>query len=496
MKPHITLERALRDHNLLGAALGDITSWRTWVAVVKAAFGEALTPEEAEVFAVVAGGRVPPSRRVREAWFGPIGRRSGKSRVAAGIATYVATLVDHSARLVPGELGVIAIIAASREQARTVHSYVKGFLEASPLLAQQIESIGQEEIRLRGNIIISVVTNSYRVARGATLLLVVGDEISFWRDETTALPDLETYRACLPSLVASGGMWVGISTGYRRAGLLFSKHQRHFGQDSDDVLVVSGATTLFNPAIDAAIIDAARAEDPEAAETEWLGGFRTDIAAFLDDQLIEAAIDYGRPLELPPRRDKYRYTAFTDPSGGRHDHFAIAVAHEEKEGERLIIDAVRGARPPFNPQATVAEFALLLKDYGVDKVTGDNYSAAWSEQSFKDCGIKYVRSELPKSQLYLETLPLWTRGLVSIPNHERLVRELRLLERRTHRSGRDTVDHGARGSDDHANVTCGVLALLAGKKKYDSLFTGWDDAPLPGPLTTGRRDFYGMRYIS
>jgi hypothetical protein len=30
-------------------------------------------------------------------------------------------------------------------------------------------------------------------------------------------------------------------------------------------------------------------------------------------------------------------------------------------------------------------------------------------------------------------------------------------------------------------VTCGVLALLAGKKKYDSLFTGWDDAPLPGP---------------
>jgi hypothetical protein len=248
--------------------------------------------------------------------------------------------------------------------------------------------------------------------------------------------------------------------------------------------------------IDAAIIDAACAEDPEAAESEWLGAFRSDIAAFLDDQLIEAAIDYGRPLELPPRRDKYRYTAFTDPSGGRHDHFAIAVAHEEKEGERLIIDAVRGARPPFNPQATVAEFALLLKDYGVDKVTGDNYSAAWSEQSFKDCGIKYVRSELPKSQLYLETLPLWTRGLVSIPNHERLVRELRLLERRTHRSGRDTVDHGARGSDDHANVTCGVLALLAGKKKYDSLFTGWDDAPLPGPLTTGRRDFYGMRYIS
>ena len=108
----------------------------------------------------------------------------------------------------------------------------------------------------------------------------------------------------------------------------------------------------------------------------------------------------------------------------------------------MIVDAVRGAKPPFNPQATTAEFSLLLKDYGVDKVTGDNYSAAWAEQSFKDCGIKYVLCELPKSQIYLETLPLWTRGLISIPNHERLLRELRLLERRTHRSGRDTVDHG------------------------------------------------------
>jgi hypothetical protein len=37
-----------------------------------------------------------------------------------------------------------------------------------------------------------------------------------------------------------------------------------------------------------------------------------------------------------------------------------------------------------------------------------------------------------------------------------LVRELRLLERHTHRSGRDTVDHGRNGSDDFAN-SCPVV---------------------------------------
>jgi hypothetical protein len=229
---------------------------------------EALTDAERALFALVAGGRAPPSKRVRELWAGPIGRRSGKSRMAAAIAVHTAALTDHRARLVPGEIGTVAVIAASREQASTVFNYVRGFLLASPLLAGQVESIGRDEIMLRGDICISVVTNSFRMARGMTLLAVIGDEVSYWRSEDSATPDLETFRAVLPSLVASGGMWVGISTGYRRAGLLFQKHRDHFGHDGDDVLVVSGATERFNPTIDPALIAKAREQDPEAAEAE------------------------------------------------------------------------------------------------------------------------------------------------------------------------------------------------------------------------------------
>jgi hypothetical protein len=90
-------------------------------------------------------------------------------------------------------------------------------------------------------------------------------------------------------------------------------------------------------------------------------------------------------------------------------------------------------------------------------VTGDNYSASWCETAFKDEGIKYLRSELPKSRLYVEGLPAFTRRTVSIPDHPLLLRELRLLERRTHVGGKDTVDHGRTGSDDYANVVFGLL---------------------------------------
>src|SRR5262249_24551366 len=65
-----------------------------------------------------------------------------------------------------------------------------------------------------------------------------------------------------------------------------------------------------------------------------------------------------------------------------------------------------------------------------------------------------------KGAIYLESLPVFTRGLARLPNYARLIRELRLLERRTHRSGKDTVEHPRNGHDDHANVVCGVFSLL------------------------------------
>jgi hypothetical protein len=61
--------------------------------------------------------------------------------------------------------------------------------------------------------------------------------------------------------------------------------------------------------------------------------------------------------------------------------------------------------------------------------------------------------------LYIEAQTLlFARGGISLPNHPVLLRELRLLERRTHRSGKDSVDHGLRGHDDHANAALGCAA--------------------------------------
>jgi hypothetical protein len=288
---------------------------------------------------------------------------------------------------------------------------------------------------------------------------------------------------------------IGISTPYRRIGLLHAKHRDHFGVDGDDVLVVQGPSRTFNPTLSEAVIAASMAADPVGGASEWEAVFRSDLSSYLDDAAIDAAVDVDRPLELPPR-DGVIYSAFVDAASGVSggDHYTLAIGH--KDDEHFVADVVTGYAPPFDPSVVTAKLAELVKQYRISKVNGDYYSAGWVESAWNGLdGLKYIRSEKPKSALYLEALPLFARQLVNLPDHAKLVRELRLLERSTTRAGLDKVDHGRSGHDDYANVCAGMLAQLAGKKKYDSQYLGFTDDfdTLSGILGHPLR---GMRFIN
>ena len=163
MTATFTIDRALTDPRLLGAGLGAVESWRTWLVVLKAAFGLPLDEAELQTFVTVAGSRVAPTARVRELWC-VAGRRSGKSRMAAAIAIYLALFTKH--KLARGEKGMCVIIAGSTAQAGTVFGYVRGFLEASPALAKEVAAVSRHEVTLRNGIVIAVHSNSFRTVRG------------------------------------------------------------------------------------------------------------------------------------------------------------------------------------------------------------------------------------------------------------------------------------------------------------------------------------------
>jgi hypothetical protein len=447
------IDEALRDSALLGAALGDWSSWTTWLAVLRAAFGLSLDAEQRQAFAKVAGARSIPTRPVRELW-AIVGRRAGKSRMAAAIAVYLACFVKY--RLAKGERGMVLVLAATQEQARVVFDYARAFLEESPILQREIDDYTRSEIRLKNGIVIAIHSNSFRNIRGRTLCGCVFDEVAVWRDESFASPDIEVFRSVKPMLSTTKGMLVGISTGYRRVGLLFHKHRDHFGKDSADTLVVQGATRFFNTTIDEAEIAAQVADDPAAARAEWFGEFRTDLSTFLSDDLIDAAIEPGRPLELPPRAGVI-YHAFVDAAAGasdRGDAYTIAIGHHQ--GDDFVVDVVRGVVGRYDPHAVTEQFAALCRQYRVHTVFGDNYASRWVSDAWLKVGMGYQQASEPKGKIYLECLPLFARRVLRLPDHPRMIRELRLLERSTRGGGRDHVDHSKGGHDDFANVCCGV----------------------------------------
>ena len=158
---------------------------------------------------------------------------------------------------------------------------------------------------------------------------------------------------------------------------------------------------------------------------------------FVSREAIEACVATGVTVRAP--LSGIRYTAFVDPSGGSSDSMTCAIAH--KEGDRIVIDSVLERKAPFSPEAAVAEFAGTLKAYRVSSVKGDRYGGEWPAERFQVHGIRYEPAELNRSELYLGFLPLLNSGRLDLLDCPRLITQFVGLERRTARSGRDSIDH-------------------------------------------------------
>ena len=136
----------------------------------------------------------------------------------------------------------------------------------------------------------------------------------------------------------------------------------------------------------------------------------------------------------------------------------LAICHRDKDV--AILDAVREIRSPFSPENAVQDFAATLRSYRISRVTGDHYGGEWPRERFRIAGIQYALSEQPKGEIYLNSLPLLNSGKVQLLDHPRLIAQFCGLERRTARSGRDSIDHGPGSHDDICNAAAGALLLV------------------------------------
>jgi hypothetical protein len=115
----------------------------------------------------------------------------------------------------------------------------------------------------------------------------------------------------------------------------------------------------------------------------------------------------------------------------------------------------------------VSEFCELLKKYYLDAVSGDRYGGSWPSEQFSKYGVRYEPSPKPKSDLYVDLLPLINSRRIDLLDHPKMINQLIGLERRTARGGRDSIDHGPGQHDDIINAVAGAAALCVTQGIYN-----------------------------
>jgi hypothetical protein len=453
---------AMRDDMLFRPFLADdngLSTWVSWMAALRCLYGLPIPEKQREFVKQVTGRSADtmPSTGFRTALF-LTGRRSGKSRCGAAIpAAFEAILAGHEGKLARGEKGIVAVCSPTRSQSRIVKQYLRSIFTSSEVLQSQVTGEDRHGFDLQTGVRIEILTGDFRTVRGFTLLAAVIDEIAFFGvdEESKIKSDTELVRAILPSLATTGGRLIAITSPYARKGWTWSTHQKHWGNEKGKTLVVQAASRTMNPTLPQEIVDEALAEDMAAAKSEYLGEFRDDVGAYLPREVIERCVVQGRTENM--REARIKYVAFLDLSGGRSDDSALCLAH--REGRKLVIDLLRRWRPPHSPYEVIGEMARIIKKWGMVRATADNYAAEFVTQAGKSHGIMIERAEKPKSQLYLELLPLITSDEIELLDDEASIAQLANLERRTRSGGRDVIDHPPGQHDDLANVIAGAVSM-------------------------------------
>ena len=450
-----TILEAIQDPRLL-PGFAD-SSWAPWKAALAALFGLPMTQDQLDIYRAHTGRDEFPTMPASEGWF-IVGRRGGKSRMAALVAVYLAAFRDYSEILSPGERGVLMVLAADRKQARVIFRYCEALLDSSPVLAPLVTGCTKETLSLSNGVDIEIHTASYRSTRGYTCVGAILDEVAFWQSDESSNPDKEIISALRPAMATvPSSILLAISSPYSRRGQLWENYKNHYGKVGP-ILTWNAPSREMNSTIPNSIIQDALEADEPAARAEWLAEFRKDVESYVSIEAIEAVTVPGRH-QIPPL-ERITYKAFVDPSGGSSDSMTLAIAH--REDGKAVLDLVLERRPPFSPESVVEEFAQTLRQYRVSKVYGDRYGGVWPSAEFTKRNILYEPSQETKSEIYGNLLPVLNSGKVELLDNKRLQTQIVGLERRTSRSGRDSIDHGPHGHDDLINSAAGAL-LLASK---------------------------------
>jgi len=398
------------------------------------------------------GGKLPPEGHVKEVVV-LAAIRSGKTLLAAATGVWV-TQTANLDDLRPGEIPRFTIMSTARDQADACLGHLKGSVMSSPTMRRWlVEEPKSDSVLLRhptGRVCeIKVVAGS---RAGSTLVARwsiggVFDEAPRMVGSGDGVVNLEDARTAIVGRVRDGCPLLYIGSPWAPFGPVYDWTQEGFGAPTRLRTVIRAPGPSMNPVwFTPARCAELREQDPTAYKTDVLGEFADADEAFFPLEMIEAATEGRSPLPMPPEPLRH-YTAAMDPAT-RTNAWTFGVSTVDTEGLRLKHTIVLArqwtgkVRDRSRPRAILAEIAEVCREYGVDSVHTDQYSAEVLQDLAEEVGLTLLVQDVTRAIKHDQVSnlrALMDEGLVSLPPEADIRKDLQLTRRKVTQDGVSVV---------------------------------------------------------
>ncbi len=392
-------------------------------------------------------------------WVLRVGRRGGKSSMLARIA--VAWALWGTWFVPTGDIAVVGFISKDRDEASARLRTIAAILDA---LGVAYEPRG-DEIELVGKgVCFRVLTCTVAGVVGATLILLIGDEMAHWESrEDRANPADRVMGASRPAMATQPWAFEIDSTAPWGAD---DYHSTLFNAGDNGTQIVSHAATwTANPSI-----SEQDTHDLEQDPKLWSMNY-----AAIPGVTLTLAFD---PADLVPcfgRAARGRLGAgfvATDASSLRGDAFAYIAGRVSTAGE-LVVDEVDGwdgdELRGVEMDEIVERISARAKDWGANEVFGDQREEASLRALFANEGVRftsYAWTEQSKDDAVMRLRRLMREGMLCLVEHPTLRRELTTMKARLLPSGRTRYE--TNGLDFASALITLAHGIVAGRVEFES----------------------------
>lgn len=389
-----------------------------------------------------------------------VGRRGGKSSTLCRLAVVEGVYGHH--KIPPGDVGVVAFISTTRDEASQRLRTVRAILDALGVKYRPIDS-GIELVDKP--VAFKVYTATVSGVSGFTAICVICDEVAKWKDvDTGANPAAEVLASVRPTMATQPEARIILSSS--PVGQ-WDAHYDSFDRGDTDFQVTAHAPTWeANPTITEA--DTHALEPDESIRSREYGAIPASEVeeSLLTGTEIDRATRSG-PLVIEPEPGHF-YEAACDP-GTRGNAFTLAVAcmRNTEIGMRRSIVLAREWRGstarPLSPKVVLADIAVAVKPYDIEVLWSDLYSGDALRDLAADVGLSLVpvaTTQASKNDMYKNAQTLIRTEQVDLPPDSQLKQDLLGIRRKFTRAG-STIDLARTSDGRHSDHAASIATVLS-----------------------------------